>query len=247
MAAKKFYAVKVGKKTGIFDNWDDCKASVSGFPNAEYKGFPSKEEAIAYLGEVYQESTNKEKVSGKSTDHMKQMKVEDYLKNPKLDVISDKDVVVAYVDGSYDDQLKKYAFGCVFLLPNGYICTECGNGDNPDSLKQRNVTGEMLGAMFAVQATIFNGFKQIDIYYDYEGIEKWVTGAWKAKNELTQKYSTYMRQQMNKIKITFHKVAAHTNVLYNEMADQMAKKGLRAANGVPKVRKFEEMPLDEDV
>ena len=237
MATKKFYAVKVGKETGIFDNWDACKASVSGFPGAEYKGFPSKEEAIAYLGSAYQESDAS----------AKQMKVEDYLKNPDLDGIGDKDVVVAYVDGSYDDQLKKYAFGCVFLLPDGYICTECGNGDNPDSLKQRNVTGEMLGAMFAVQATIFNGFKQIDIYYDYEGIEKWVTGAWKAKNELTQKYSTYMRQQMNKVKITFHKVAAHTNVTYNEMADQMAKKGLRAANGVPKVRKFEEMPLDADL
>ena len=244
MAAKKFYAVKVGKETGIFDNWDDCKASVSGFPGAEYKGFPSKEEAIAYLGSSYSE--NEGKASGKGDKRERQMKVEDYLKNPKLDHVTEADVVVAYVDGSYDDQLKKYAFGCVFLLPDGYICTECGNGDNPDSLKQRNVTGEMLGAMFAVQATIFNGFKQVDIYYDYEGIEKWVTGAWKAKNELTQKYSTYMRGQANKVKITFHKVAAHTNVMYNEMADQMAKKGLRAANGVPKVRKFEEMPLDVD-
>ncbi|MFQ9072177.1 MAG: hypothetical protein ACLR43_05120 [Faecalibacillus faecis] len=28
--------------------------------------------------------------------------------------------------------------------------------------------------------------KHISIYYDYEGIEKWVTGEWKAKKEITK-------------------------------------------------------------
>ena len=54
--------------------------------------------------------------------------------------------LLAYVDGSYQDALKKYGFGCIFILPDGRIYTEYGNGDNPDSLKQRNVSGEMLGA-----------------------------------------------------------------------------------------------------
>ena len=58
--------------------------------------------------------------------------------------------LLAYVDGSYQDALKKYGFGCIFILPDGRIYTEYGNGDNPDSLKQRNVSGEMLGAMYAV-------------------------------------------------------------------------------------------------
>ena len=53
--------------------------------------------------------------------------------------------LLAYVDGSYQDALKKYGFGCIFILPDGRIYTEYGNGDNPDSLKQRNVSGEMLG------------------------------------------------------------------------------------------------------
>lgn len=59
--------------------------------------------------------------------------------------------LLAYVDGSYQDALKKYGFGCIFILPDGRIYTEYGNGDNPDSLKQRNVSGEMLGAMYAVR------------------------------------------------------------------------------------------------
>ena len=89
--------------------------------------------------------------------------------------------LLAYVDGSYQDALKKYGFGCIFILPDGRIYTEYGNGDNPDSLKQRNVSGEMLGAMYAVRFALNSGFRAIEIRYDYEGIEKWVTGAWKGK------------------------------------------------------------------
>lgn len=43
--AKKFYAVRKGKKTGIFDTWDDCKDAVSGYSGAEYKGFQTLTEA----------------------------------------------------------------------------------------------------------------------------------------------------------------------------------------------------------
>ena len=50
MAAKKVYAVKRGKITGVFTNWEECKASVEGYPQAEYKGFASLSEAEAYLG-----------------------------------------------------------------------------------------------------------------------------------------------------------------------------------------------------
>ena len=78
------------------------------------------------------------------------------------------------MDGSYDDSLKKYAFGCVFLLPDGRIYTEFGNGDNEKSLQHRNVTGEMLGAMYAVKVAMLNNYKRLEIRYDYQGIEKWV-------------------------------------------------------------------------
>ena len=38
---KKFYVVWKGRKTGIFDSWDECKAQVDGFAEAKYKGFPT--------------------------------------------------------------------------------------------------------------------------------------------------------------------------------------------------------------
>ena len=49
MAKKKVYAVRKGKKTGLFYTWDECKDAVSGYSGAEYKGFASEDEARDYL------------------------------------------------------------------------------------------------------------------------------------------------------------------------------------------------------
>ena len=48
--AKKFYAVKRGRKTGLFTVWVECAAQVKGFQGAVYKGFMTEEEARAWLG-----------------------------------------------------------------------------------------------------------------------------------------------------------------------------------------------------
>ena len=210
MASKKIYAVKKGKITGVFETWEECKASVEGYPGAEYKSFTGRTEAEIYLGLRAE--------SGQTAD------------------VPEPGRLLAYVDGSYEDSLKKYAFGCVFLLPDGRVFTQYGNGDNEQSLRHRNVTGEMLGAMYAVRFALNSGFRAIEIRYDYEGIEKWVTGAWKSKNELTQKYAQTMRGWGQKIQIRFMKVPAHSKVKYNELADETAKLGVANGNGIPKVK-----------
>lgn len=145
--------------------------------------------------------------------------------------------VIAYVDGSYDDKLKKYAFGCIFLLPSGEQIEKSGNGENPESLAIRNVAGEMIGAMFAVRWAITNGYRQIEIRYDYMGIEKWVTGEWKTKNELTKKYADAMNRWARAISVSFQKVTAHSHDTYNDMADKLAKTALTEGNGIPEIKK----------
>lgn len=249
MAAKKYYAVKKGKTTGIFQTWEECRASVEGFSGAEYKGFAGLEEAEAYLGGG--QRTAPEKIeAGETEDREDTGNAAERASGPGTadagrgeqgfvrdgDEIPAAGTLLAYVDGSYDNSLKKYAFGCAFILPDGRIYTEYGNGDNAQSLRHRNVTGEMLGAMYAVKTAMMSGFSKVELCYDYEGIEKWVTGAWRSKTELTAKYAAAMREWKKNITISFRKVAAHTNVYYNELADKMAKTGLREGEGIPKVR-----------
>ena len=45
MGAKKpkFYVVWTGRKTGIFNTWDECNAQIQGFKGAVYKSFLSKQ------------------------------------------------------------------------------------------------------------------------------------------------------------------------------------------------------------
>ena len=198
MAKKKVYAVKKGTVTGIFYNWDDCKASVDGYPGAEYKGFSSEAEAKEYLGIEAEEC------------HM---------------TVKEGHLIV-YVDGSYSQDIGAYSYGCIILTPEGETVRLSDRGDSPECLAIRNVAGEMLGAMNAVKWAIARQYSHIEICYDYEGIEKWVTGAWKAKMELTQKYAEYMRRQGQKIEIIFTKVEAHTGDYYNEQADLLAKEAL---------------------
>ena len=142
MAKQKVYAVRKGKKTGVFTSWEECSASVSGFPGAEYKGFLTKEEAEAWLA----------------------------------DGQADRDAFVkeltAYVDGSFEESLGKYSFGCVLLTPEGEIVERCGSGSEPESVAIRNVAGEMLGAMYAVHWGINKRYSSIKICYDYMEIEK---------------------------------------------------------------------------
>lgn len=46
------YAVKNGKKPGIYRTWDECKAQVHEFPGAVYKKFDTYAEALEYLGQL---------------------------------------------------------------------------------------------------------------------------------------------------------------------------------------------------
>lgn len=45
----KFYAVKIGRKPGIYNSWDACKQQVDKHKGAIYKSFATIEEANAFL------------------------------------------------------------------------------------------------------------------------------------------------------------------------------------------------------
>ena len=209
MAKKKIYAVRKGHKTGLFNTWAECQKATAGYSGAEFRGFTEKEEALAFLN---METTKT--VSG------------DKSKEAAGVVEVPENMVISYVDGSFEKSIGRYAFGCVLLTPDGQEIRESGSGSDPAGVAIRNVAGEMLGAMNAVKWAQENGYPAVEIRYDYEGVEKWVTGVWRAKTPLTSKYAVHMQEAGKKIQISFCKVAAHTGNHYNEEADQLAKSAL---------------------
>ena len=49
MGCRVYYAVRTGRKPGIYPTWEACKAQVSGFSNARFKKFPTRELAEQYI------------------------------------------------------------------------------------------------------------------------------------------------------------------------------------------------------
>jgi ribonuclease HI len=87
----------------------------------------------------------------------------------------------------------------------------------------RNVSGEILGSMAAVELALKLGLRELTVYYDYLGIEMWATGGWKRNKRGTIAYHDFMQSARQKITITFQKVKGHSGVEGNEEADRLAK------------------------
>lgn len=191
----KFYAVKEGRKPGIYYTWDECKEQVNGYSGAVYKSFTTEEEAKVFIGKEVKKA-------------------------------SDDLGLLAYVDGSFNIKTKEYGYGCVLIEGQQVIKQLLGKGNQPDYASMRNVSGEILGCLKAIQYAIDHHYESICIYYDYEGIEKWATGLWKANKEQTQNYVKTIQEMKKEIDIYFQKVLAHSGDYYNEVADSLAKKAV---------------------
>lgn len=196
---KKYYAVKKGRKKGIYLSWDECKKQVEKFSGAVYKSFSSLEEAKSFIEET-------------------------------LETIS-TDCLHAYVDGSYNITTKEYGYGCVIIYHNRVVNEYYGKGNNEQLALMRNVSGEILGSLRAMKYAKENNYNEITIYYDYEGIEKWANGLWKANKEGTIKYQQMVKEYRKNLKINFVKVLAHSGNYYNDRADMLAKKAVGIING----------------
>ena len=129
----------------------------------------------------------------------------------------------AYVDGSFYEG--RVGFGAVVLKDGEILQTFSGRVH--EDLESRQVAGELVATMTVVEWAQREGLSQIEIFYDYTGIEKWARGQWKANKDLTQRYARFMKE--SPLRIKWHKVISHTGNHYNEMADQLAKKGSQTA------------------
>jgi ribonuclease HI len=55
MSKQKFYVVWKGRKTGVFDSWEECNAQIKGFAGAEFKSFKTR----AMADEAFGSDSNK--------------------------------------------------------------------------------------------------------------------------------------------------------------------------------------------
>lgn len=233
---ENYYAVKVGRKPGIYLNWDDCKKQVHGFPGAIYKKWKTREKAEKYLltgssfpieKEIEADIPvlNKEmqiksllKYEGKSSE---EEQAEQLFRKFNTDAL-------AFVDGSFQKDTKIYGYGVVFMEREGKLSKHKDFGADKTYAEMRNVSGEILGARRAVELAIEKNLSSLTIFHDYQGISSWAKGEWKCNKEKTKEYHDFMQNAEKKIRLEFFKVPAHRGIYFNEIADALAKEAVTA-------------------
>lgn len=217
--AGKYYGVYGGREgSRVYDSWDRAKANVSGVRGVRYKGFATMEEALEFIdggGDygVAPEKKSSSKVVKTSVDREEKSR-----ENPSG--------LLAYVDGSYKEGKKCWGWGMVLIEDGEIVMEDYGSGSGEDTVSMRNVAGEVEASMKAMQYALDNGYESVSIFYDYMGVECWATGKWKRNNHLTKGYHEFFRNIRDRLDVTFYKVKGHSGDIYNDMADQLAKKAV---------------------
>ena len=193
----KYYAVKLGRQTGIFETWGEAEAQVKGFPNAKFKSFSSFEEAKSYL-----EDSNQSQSSN----------------------LVEYEV---YVDGSFDRNTNTYGSGVVITKENEVIKKISFSGSDEKYIESYQIAGEVKAALRAMEWAIDNHISRIAIFYDYEGIKSWAVGEWKTNKSVSRDYKVKYDSLSSQVKVYFNKVKAHSGVKFNELADQLAKRAIK--------------------
>lgn len=134
-----------------------------------------------------------------------------------------QDFPYAYVDGSFNKYTNVCGYGGFLINGNDtYILT----GTCADCTHPSHIVGEVEGAMMAVKCAEELGIRNLEIRYDYLGIEKWALSEWETKKDFTRAYKEFMNSPERKVKLSFTKVPAHTGVKGNEFADVIAKQSV---------------------
>lgn len=128
---------------------------------------------------------------------------------------------IVYTDGSYSGSTGKMGYGVHFEDGSGDLHGEIKN----DSSGSRNVVGETTAVIIAVQTAIERGYTDVVVCYDYEGVEKLITGEWTCRKPISQQYRDKMHELMKQIGVTFEHVKAHKGDEGNNHADRLAKQG----------------------
>lgn len=223
--AKKVYAVKVGRQTGLFNTWAECEAQVKGFMGARFKGFMTAQEAMSWLaGDESPKIQSGMRLFGASGAAVAKTKE----KEPEA-FAGEADYII-YTDGSclrnpdgpggWAAVLTELATGKVRELSGGEASTTNNRMELTAAIRALSAVPE--GAKIALYT---------DSQYMKNGFTKhWLEG-WKKKGWVTAKGTPVLNKELwmaldevfHLRTVEFHWVRGHVGVEANERCDKLAK------------------------
>ena len=218
MARKKYYAVRRGRRTGIFTDWfgpHGAQIQVQGFTGAQYRGFASRAEALAFLAGA---SPSAEPVAAHEPTP-----------------IEDNPHVVVFTDGGAIGNPGPGGYGVVILPPDGER-RELSGGYR----RTTNNRMELMACITALEqlAPDLPIILYSDSRYLVDAINKrWVFGwqkrGWKKSDGQPAKNPDLWERLLKRLdilQVTFRWVKGHAGQTWNERCDQLAGQAMTQAD-----------------
>jgi ribonuclease HI len=226
MVKKKFYAVAVGRSTGIFTDWTTAEKQVKGFAAAKFKSFPTKAEAEAWLqSPVYAKKEPSLLQESKSVVPQQQC---------------DPDAIVVYTDGGSINNPGPGGYGIV--IERAGKRQEISGGFRHTT----NNRMEMMAAIVGLRE-LQNCGKKVFLYSDssylVNGItkgwaRKWRSKGWrKGDGEQVLNIDLWkeLLELLDGVDVLFNWVKGHAGNELNERCDRLAVSAARQAEMVADV------------
>lgn len=219
MAKKNYYAVRRGRVPGIYTTWggkDGAQAQVAGYPEAEYKGFATREQALAWLNP-------QPGSTGGQADLL-----------PEVRRALQAGDAVVYTDGGCDGNPGRGGYGVVIL--QGSRRTEYSAGYRLTTNNRMELMACIAGLEQLKTKTEVRLYS--DSRYVVDGINKGWARRWRAnrwmrgKSQRAENADLWVRllELCDRHTVSFVWVAGHAGDALNERCDQLSTQAMQGDN-----------------
>lgn len=203
---RSYYVVISGRNPGIYDSWSECNKQVNGVRGAKFNKFGDKSEAERFF-----------------QSHFKPKDKTDNVMIPAVNR------TISYTDGS---STKSGAGYCALILKESNPIQYFGPVPSEDGSIPTNNRAEL----YAIAVAIHNSEGPLNVMTDSEYavsslttyVYSWKQNDWKnSRGETIANIDLikYLHEAMLKRDIKLIHVKGHSGDKWNELADQLAKKG----------------------
>jgi len=213
-----FYAVKKGRKPGVYNSWDECSEQINGFSGAIYKKFKFEADAQAFI-------------SSDAISSVKTLNATEGQNN--ISDVPANETVSLYTDGACSGNPGPGGFGYAVVIND--VLVQKGSGGLISTTNNQMELGAVIEGLKAVpkncSVTVYTDSSYVANAFEKHWIDSWKCRNW-VKSDGTGVLNRELWEQLLSVmakhkEVNFVWVKGHAGNRYNELCDKLAVEAIR--------------------